>query len=97
MHDEPPAIDLLEHRPETGIPEIAIAVIGHQADAVALERLHRVPQFREACLDVRERQCREEAEPLRVIDSHLRRELITGPSQALRETRVVKPDARRAD
>src|SRR5579875_755647 len=73
------AVELLEQREVVRIAEPFIAHIGHQRDAVGLERIERVSGFDKAALDIEDRHRREDAEAAGVIRRLPRREFVPLP------------------
>src|SRR4029450_8056799 len=83
-------IQLFENRIERWIAPPLVAVVGEQGDAVAFERVERVRDLGEACVDVRQGQRGKQPEAAWVIRHELGDELIALVGQAYRRCRIAE-------
>ena len=90
-------VELVEYRREIGIAGIFAAVIGEQADAVGLELVERMADFRQARIHVRQGQAGEDAEALGMVAAQLGGVVVGAAAQALRRLGIAEPEAGRRD
>ncbi len=87
------AIEFLEHRHESGIAEIFVAVAGEQPDAVGLEHVERIFDFAQAAFGVGQRYGGEQAELAGIILAQLRAVVVAFARQRARFFDIAEPDA----